>query len=156
MKKTKKFFLPENCAFWLPQRSYFYSRENLKFWNTLNNALNVLMQGMTWALSEVYVRCGVHKKTITIGGSSGRRRRAPPRVQILSFWHTNFLKRSCLGSWRPPYGKSWIRHWLHRLRVSTIKWNQINGHRFKIKLFELPYIKYELAPTGKLWMKFFL
>ena len=41
---------------------------------------------------------------------------APPActplwVQILSFWHTNFSKRSRLGSWRPPYGKSWIRYW---------------------------------------------
>ena len=36
--------------------------------------------------------------------------RAPPRVEILSFWHTNFTKRSRLGSWRPPYGKSWIRY----------------------------------------------
>ena len=42
---------------------------------------------------------------------------SPLRVQILSFWHTNFSKRSCLGSWcpptrtAPPYGKSWIRHW---------------------------------------------
>ena len=40
---------------------------------------------------------------ISSGGSRGRRRRAPLRVQILSFWHTNFSKRSHLGSWRPPY-----------------------------------------------------
>ena len=52
-----------------------------------------------------------------IGGSRGRCWRAPPRVQILSFWHTNFLKCSHIGSCtplrgrRPPYGKSWIRHW---------------------------------------------
>ena len=26
----------------------------------------------------------------------------PPRVQILSFWHTNFMKCSHLGSWHPP------------------------------------------------------
>ena len=38
--------------------------------------------------------------------------RAPLQVQILSFWHTNFSKRSRLGSWHPPtrlappYGKS--------------------------------------------------
>ena len=45
--------------------------------------------------------------------------RAPPlRVPILSFWHTKCSKRNCLGSPhpllrgpRPPYGKSWIRHW---------------------------------------------
>ena len=29
--------------------------------------------------------------------------RAPLWVHILSFLHTNFSKRSCLGSWRPPY-----------------------------------------------------
>ena len=29
---------------------------------------------------------------------------APLRVQILSFWHTNFSKCSHLGSWRPPTG----------------------------------------------------
>ena len=40
------------------------------------------------------------------------------RVPILSFWHTNFTKRSCIGScpppqrgWRPSYGESWICHW---------------------------------------------
>ena len=52
---------------------------------------------------------------LRIGGSGA----PPPRVQILSFWHTNFKKRSRLGSWHPPppptrlappYGKSWICH----------------------------------------------
>ena len=45
-------------------------------------------------------------------------RAPPPRVPILSFWHTKFLKHNRLGSPhpllrgpRPPYGKSWIRHW---------------------------------------------
>ena len=34
----------------------------------------------------------------------GRTRRTPPlRVPILSFWHTNFTKHSCVGSWRSPY-----------------------------------------------------
>ena len=41
----------------------------------------------------------------------------PPWVQILSFWHTNFLKCSHLRSWHspmrsaPPHGKSWIYYW---------------------------------------------
>ena len=34
------------------------------------------------------------------GGAAGAR--PPLRVQILSFWHTNFSKCSRLGSWRPP------------------------------------------------------
>ena len=60
----------------------------------------------------------VNHLTLTLadpGGAAGAR---PLMVQILSFWHTNFTKRSHLGSWRPPirlappYGKSWIRHWL--------------------------------------------
>ena len=38
------------------------------------------------------------------GGSRGvPLAHTPPRVQILLFWHTNFLKRSRLGSWHPPY-----------------------------------------------------
>ena len=54
-----------------------------------------------------------------IGGFRGVRTRCTPvRDPILSFWHTNFTKHSRLGSPRPPlrgprppYGKSWIRHW---------------------------------------------
>ena len=41
-----------------------------------------------------------HISVVDPGGSTGMR---PPRGQILSFWHTNFSKRSCLGSWRSPY-----------------------------------------------------
>ena len=38
-----------------------------------------------------------------IGGSGGHRQHAPLlRVQILLFWHTNFLKHSRFGSWCPP------------------------------------------------------
>ena len=43
---------------------------------------------------------------------------APLRVQILSFWHTNFRNVAASGVGTPPYevgpppyGKSWIRHW---------------------------------------------
>ena len=40
---------------------------------------------------------------VLIGGARGRRRRAPPlSVQILSFLHTNFLRRYHVGPWRPP------------------------------------------------------
>ena len=55
-------------------------------------------------------------------GGGGATWAHPPRVQILSFWHTNFSKRSCLGSWRPlqgwrpPYGKSWIRHCSYQMK----------------------------------------
>ena len=46
----------------------------------------------------------------------GGHNRRPPRVPVLSFWHTNFTKRSCvpppsLQGWRLPYTKSLIRHW---------------------------------------------
>ena len=42
------------------------------------------------------------KPLADLGG--GRARRAPPlRVQILSFWHAKFLKRSRLGVHGPPY-----------------------------------------------------
>ena len=53
-----------------------------------------------------------------IGGSRGRARRTPLRVQILLFWQTKFWKCNCLRNPRPPtrstlpYGKSWIRHWI--------------------------------------------
>ena len=36
------------------------------------------------------------------GRSRGVLPARPPRVQILSFWHTNFLKWSHLRSWHPP------------------------------------------------------
>ena len=36
------------------------------------------------------------------GGGAGA---YPLQVQILSFWHTNFLKSSHLGSWFPPWGQ---------------------------------------------------
>ena len=49
--------------------------------------------------------------------------RAPLRVQILSFWHTNFLKRSRLGSWHPPPTRSvpppwesWICYCFNKFR----------------------------------------
>ena len=38
-----------------------------------------------------------------IGGSRGRAQRTPPRVQILLFRHTKFMKCNRLGSQRPPH-----------------------------------------------------
>ena len=47
-------------------------------------------------------------RSTTIGGSKGGvpdvHLPPPPMVPILSFWHTEFSKHSCLGSWRPPMG----------------------------------------------------
>ena len=37
---------------------------------------------------------------------------APQRSEFFRFAIQNFSKRNCLGSPRPTYGKSWIRHWL--------------------------------------------
>ena len=59
------------------------------------------------------------------GGSRVHRRRAPlppppPRVQILSFWHTNFFKRSRLGSWHP------LRGW----RPPTGNPGSVTGHSY--------------------------
>ena len=72
-----------------------------------------------YPLEKFTYQISIHwKSSRTIGRSRGCHRcMSPPRVQILSFWHTNFTKCSCLGSWRPPYevgappyGKSWIHH----------------------------------------------
>ena len=81
-----------------------------------------------------YLACDVFDEfwvIVSIGGSRGGAPGACPplRDPILSFWHTNFMKRSHLGSPRPPYevprppyGKSWIRHWLdHVLCDSKIE-----------------------------------
>ena len=65
-------------------------------------------------------------KSVSLAGSRGRAgTRAPPRSQILSFWHTKFSKRNHLGTTiRPPtrstpfYGKSWIRHWVSLRLIS--------------------------------------
>ena len=52
------------------------------------------------------VHCNHFSQSLTeiIGGSRGRTRRTPPKDQILSFRHTNFLERNRLGSRRPPTG----------------------------------------------------
>ena len=63
------------------------------------------------------------------GGSNERTHFAPPsRFPILWFWHTNFMKCSRGGSWRPlrgwaPYRESWIRHWFFWNFVVTIRWS---------------------------------
>ena len=58
---------------------------------------------------------------------------APPRVQILSFWHTKFWKCNRLGSPRPllrgpcpSHGKSWIRHWIQSALVNSTTGNSTN------------------------------
>ena len=44
-----------------------------------------------------------HSGSFSSGGSRGCHQHATPlRVQIILFWHTNFSKRSRLGSWHPP------------------------------------------------------
>ena len=55
------------------------------------------------------------------GGVPGTR---PPRVQILSFWHTKFSKRNRSGLHtplrgpRPPYGKSWMCRWPNNMVIT--------------------------------------
>ena len=53
-----------------------------------------------------------------VAGPGAHPAHAPLRVRILSFRHTHFMKRRCIGSWHsrheigaPLYEKSWIRHW---------------------------------------------
>ena len=41
-----------------------------------------------------------------LGGADG----APQQDPILSFLHTFLPKSAHVGGWRPPNGKSWIRH----------------------------------------------
>ena len=49
---------------------------------------------------------------------TGGSRERPPRVQILSFWHTNFSKHSRFGSWRPLRGGRPLREILDPLLYS--------------------------------------
>ena len=54
---------------------------------------------------------------IALADPGGRRRRAPPKGPFSFVLTQIFLKRSRLGSWRPPpYGKSWIRHCIVHIR----------------------------------------
>ena len=61
------------------------------------------------------------------GGSRGGRHRhvPPPRVEILSFWHTNFTKRSRLGSWHPPMR---LAPPLREI-LDALLWYVVNYHR---------------------------
>ena len=49
----------------------------------------------------------------SIGGSRGRARRTPLRVQILLFWHTKFAKRNASGVHAPPLFD--IRHFKRKI-----------------------------------------
>ena len=76
---------------------------------------------------------------LTIGGSRGGLAHAPLRVKILSFRHTKFSKRNCLGSQRPhldevnaPYGKSWIPHWI------SFSYQRILGNSWFVIYSNLP------------------
>ena len=56
---------------------------------------------LIWAPTKIRIYNGEE----LIGGSRGAPPACTPWVQILSFWHTNFSKRSRLGSWHPPRGR---------------------------------------------------
>ena len=84
-------------------------------WKIMANVLKPRAQFNSWTdmlliCSKFIYYCLHWGVPCDIGGSRGRARRTPPRVQVLSFRHTKFLKRNRLGSRRLPYGKSWIRH----------------------------------------------
>ena len=100
-----------------------YACDQIEKWLSSNTLLIQMMNSLFRSCFPVatvsyFVQ---NSKGINIGGSSGgRARHTPlpptPRVQILSFQHTKFMKLNCLLSPRPPtrstspYGKSWIRH----------------------------------------------
>ena len=63
---------------------------------------NISIFFSTWTVIHQVIYC-IHS-----GGSRGRTQR-PPRVLILSFWHTNFTKHSCVWSWCPP--TRWAPPW---------------------------------------------
>ena len=85
------------------------------------------------------------------GGSRGApTARAPPplRVQILSFRHTNFWKRSRLGSWRPPY-EVWRPHMGNP--GSATAWFVIHFEwRYFPSIFTLQYLNFHVIHI-KLW-----
>ena len=61
---------------------------------------------------------------ICIGGSKGGRQGRAPPPWGSKFFHfhvvfgKNVKNNSNFGSWRPPWGKSWIRHWYVILNCS--------------------------------------
>ena len=87
--------------------SWNYRMKNIAFWKIRhriwNYERNKFMNNHVLRQKLNYYNCP-HSKIINAvadpGDAAGVR---PLRVQILSFWHTNLLKRSCLGSWHPPY-----------------------------------------------------
>ena len=77
---------------------------------------------------------------------------APPRVQILSFWHTNFSKGNCLGSWRPPpRGRRPLREILDPPLLWL--WSLITGGletgNFEVKGFVVLNLDYKLQKFVK-------
>ena len=67
---------------------------------------------------------GVLQTPTTIGGSRGH---APLRVQILSFWHTNFMKRSHFWSPCPPMRSTPpLREILDLPLITFILWLLVN------------------------------
>ena len=66
-------------------------------------------------MSRVNFHCLIFVfKEVCSGGSKGGARDAPPGPKFFHF-HAVFDQKigphTHFGSWRPPWGKSWIRHW---------------------------------------------
>ena len=62
-------------------------------------------------------------------------------VQILSFWHTKFLKHNCLGSQCLPYGKSWIHHWCGLISYCNWWAFYLAGSRYWCSIFSTDWRK---------------
>ena len=84
------------------------------------------------------LRSSIEQDVIDQWRIQGGRRRRPLRVQILSFWHTNFSKRSHLRSWHPPTrsapspmgnpGSANVDDWEHGAGRAAMQMLQKNKH----------------------------
>ena len=89
-------------------------------WKTLPSGVTFIIFAFLLGLSRKrpLLEASPISENLSLADAGGATDACPLRVQILSLWHTNFLKCSRLGSWHPamrwapPYGKSWTRHCL--------------------------------------------
>ena len=69
---------------------------------------------------------------VSRGGIASVRPPPPQWDPILPFSHTFSPKSACVGSWCPPNGKSWIRHWMQNIFICTCTHNSTYQNCLKI------------------------